>query len=401
MKPVAMHDSKPAIIVNVVHVSMWQAALKFMVLLLILSFGMMGTSLADSTQNSRDQAVELSRNANEAFENGDVDTAYENYTAAEKIFQSRADNNPSDLQAQQDLAVINERLGDLYVRMNKGIKAHFAYVRSISILERLHNDDPDNVWLLQSIVVGNLKLGDLYVWLGKAEKAATAYEQGVAYCEELFAVSPENIDARRNLCLLWYRHGCLLNKLELTDKAETARGHEMAAREAVLSLDADKGKEAIFLSYKLLGEQYDLVGQWADSITTFHTSLGLLNSLLHDDPTNIQYQWELSSVLRNLGKAHAQLGQFDDAITAYERVLDIEKQLVESVPDNYDFRRNPIVTHYKIGKIHEASGKTGAALQEYKSALSLAKKMIEKNPEEAQLQQDVSEIMKKINDLEN
>lgn len=396
-----MHDSKPAIIVSVVQVSMWQAALKFMVLLLILSFGMMGTSLADSTPNSRDQAVELSRNANEAFLNGDVDTAYVNYSTAEKIFQARADDNPSDLQAQKDLAVINERLGDLYVRMEKGVKAHFAYVRSTSILEKLHNNNPADVWLLQSIVVGNLKLGDLYVWLGKAEKAATAYEQGVEYCEKSFSVFPENIDVRRNLCLLWYRHGCLLNKLGLADKAETARSYEMAAREAVLSLDANKGKEAVFLSYKLLGEQYDLVGQWADSITTFHTSLDLLNSLLHDDPTSIKYQWELSSVLRNLGKAHAQLGQFDDAIAAYERALGIEKQLVESVPDNYNFRRDPIVTHYKIGKIHEASGRTGAALQEYKSALSLAKEMIENTPEESQLQQDVSEITKRINALGN
>ncbi len=377
-----------------------QVSLLFLTVLLCLMSGMAATARGDSGKPAREQAVELSRSANDAFAQGDLKNAYENYTAAEKIFKSLAEKNPAVLQAQFDLAVINERLGDLYVRMDNGGKARFAYARNLNILEQLNRNYPEDLDVLQDIIVGNLKIGDLYVWLAKAEKAAAAYEKGVSYCEKLSGMAPKNMDVRRDLCLLWFRQGCLLRKAGLKEKAEAARSYELEARKALLSMNTDKGKEALFLGYKLLGEQYNMVGQWADSIVAYNEALDLLTSLLRTDPVTIPYQWEFSSIYRNIGEAQAQLGQLNDAEAAYKRVLNISEQLVKAVPDNLDFQRDLVVTHYKIGKISEAKGDKKQALYEYQAALSLAENMARNNPENDQLQQDISEIKKMIGAIE-
>lgn len=364
-----------------------------------LLLGMGSTARADSGTPSRERAVALSRTAYAAFSQGDVETAFSDYKGAEHIFRTLAGDAPSDPQAQRDLAVINERLGDVLVRMNQGAKAHLAYSRNLSITERLYSADADDVRLLQDLIVGSLKLGDLSVWLAKAEQAAAAYEKGVAYCERLPGIAPGNIEARRNLCLLWYRQGSLLRKVKLADKAEAARRHELAARDVLLAADPDKGEEVLFTTYKRLGEHYGQVGQRADAIAVFQESLGMADQLVRKAPGNLRYRWELSSIYKNLGELHAQQGQFDSAAAAYGRVLDIAVELAKAAPGDLDFRRDIVVTHYKLGGILEAKGSRDSALKEYESALAFARPLAEANTGNDQLQRDVAEISQKIDDL--
>ena len=365
----------------------------------VLTLAMSPAAWAGPEPSSRERAIELSRTAYAAFSQGAIDTAFSDYKEAERIFRTLAGDAPSDPQAQRDLAVINERIGDLHVRMNQGGKARFAYARNIEITKKLWRADVDDVRLLQDLIVGNLKLGDLYVWLAKADQAAAAYEKGVAYCERLSGIAPGNIEARRNLCLFWYRQGCLLGKVKLDGKAETARRHELAARDALLAAAPDTGGDVLFSTYKRLGEHYGQVGQQADAIAVFQESLGMAERLIRENPENLRYRWELSSIYKNLGELHAQLGQFDAAESAYARVLDITVELSKTAPDDLDFRRDIVVTHYKLGGILEAKDSKDSALKEYESALALARPLAEANAGNDQLQRDVAEISQKIDEL--
>jgi len=359
-----------------------------------------GTSArAEAGSPDRDQAVELCRIAYEAFTRGDVEGAYSDFTAAESIFRSRVEENPDDSQAFRDLAVVNERLGDLHVRMNEGDKAYDAYVLHNEIIGELLDKDHENEQLLQDMIVGRLKQGDVSVWLARAEEAATAYEQGVTVCERLSRIAPANLDARRYLCLIWYRQSRLLERVGLDDKAETARGHESSARDALRAMDGDNGNRDLYVTYRLLGEQYELVGQLADSIAVFQESLGLADQLIQGDPGNVACRWELAFVFRALGRVHARLGQFDTAATAYERALEIGTQVANAEPSDMEHQRDLVVTRYKLGAVLEAGGKAEKAMQQYTSALSLAESMIDERGGDDRLQQDAVEIRKRIDGL--
>jgi len=377
-----------------------QAASILLGLVVLLFLVPVAPAWADSgSAMTRDQAVELCKTAYSDWVDGNAQEALAKYKAAELVFQARVKDHPDDPQAQRDISVLSERLGDVYVRMDNGAKALSAYRKSLEIDERLLAADPGNAWQLQHLAMVSLKTGDLYVWLAKAENAEAMFERSVGYCEKLSALDNGHTDALVCLCQVRHRQVWLLQRLGLADEAAQARQMELAVREELYSGSA-KDKEALFYAYKHLGEQYRQVGQWPDSVETFQESIGLAERLIHDFPENIQYKWELSSVFRNLGELHAQQDEWDAAFSAYQQVLLLGRHMVEIDAENRaSHQRDVMVTHYKLGKILEVKEESEAALQEYKAALVIAETL---GPDDAgDRQRDVAEIKKEIARLEH
>jgi len=354
----------------------------------------------DPAQTPRDRAVELCEAAYAAFTQGNIAGAYEQYKDADKLFQDLAREHPADAGAQRDLAVLNDRLGDLYVRMNKGVNALGSYERSIRIDRKLCAADPGNVQVQGDLVLSCLKLGDLYVWLAKADKAVHAYEQGLAACERLSEIAPpESLDPQLSRCMVWYRLGRLYGRLGQADKADAARQKETDIRKALLASTPDKGQEAIFETYRNLGEQYLLLGQAAASIDAFQACLEPGDALVRADPSDMRHLWRMSTVFRNLGQLHMQSGQLEQAFSAYQQVLDILGRLSTARPDDAGLLRDAMVTHYKLGEVLEAGNDPASALKEYEAAMAVAEKLSAQQGEDGLLRHDMGELRKKIDGL--
>jgi tetratricopeptide (TPR) repeat protein len=112
---------------------------------------------------------------------------------------SRAEADPGSADAQRDLSVSHERLGELMVRMGNGPEAERLYRLSLAIRERLAQADPGSADAQRDLSVSHEKLGDLMVRVGNGPEAERLYRLSLAIAERLAEADPGSAAAQRDL----------------------------------------------------------------------------------------------------------------------------------------------------------------------------------------------------------
>ena len=82
-----------------------------------------------------------------------------------------------------------------------------AYQQSLEIRKRLAAADPANTQAQRDLSVSYNKLGDVQVQLGDTQAALKAYQQSLEIRQRLAAADPANTQAQRDLALSYLRLG--------------------------------------------------------------------------------------------------------------------------------------------------------------------------------------------------
>lgn len=105
------------------------------------------------------------------------------YEKAEAIARQLAAADPSDAQAQRDLSISYERLGDVTLQAGQPARALEYYTQGLEIRQKLAAADPSNTKAQTDLMISYMKLGSAEALGGSYSKSAAWYRQALAKLE--------------------------------------------------------------------------------------------------------------------------------------------------------------------------------------------------------------------------
>jgi tetratricopeptide (TPR) repeat protein len=130
---------------------------------------------------------------------GELPQARKAYEDGLLISKTLAEKAPSNVQAQRDLSISYERLGDLLVSETELPQARKAYKDGLRIRKTLAEKDPSNAQAQRDLSISFNKMGDLLVREGELPQARIAFEDGLRIRKTLAEKEPTNAQAQSDL----------------------------------------------------------------------------------------------------------------------------------------------------------------------------------------------------------
>ena len=114
------------------------------------------------------------------------------------------------------------------------------------------------------------------------------------------------------------------------------------------------------------------------------------------DPTNADWQRDLSVSHTKVGNVQLAQGDASGALASYEASLAIAKRLAASDPTNAGWQRDLSVSHEKVGDVQLAQGDASGALASYEASLAIAKRLAASDPTNAGWKKDLDFVRARI-----
>ncbi len=206
-------------------------------------------------------------------------------------------------------------------------------------------------------------------FLDDSEKAARLYAKAIER-------DPEDWSSLYRLALLQMRMG-------------NAAAAKSAAERLLALRNRLGGQRLAYYSLFILGDIATSEGHRAAAERHYQEAVEILRSLSESDPSNAEWQRDLSVSYDRVGDIRAARGDRDGALTSYEDGLSIRKGLAARDPSNAEWQRDLFVSYDKIGDIRAARGDGDGALTSYEDGLSIAKGLAARDPSNAQWQTDL------------
>ena len=124
--------------------------------------------------------------------------------------------------------------------------------------------------------------------------------------------------------------------------------------------------------------------------TAYQASLDIASRLAAADPTNTEWQRDLSVSHNKIGGVAEAAGDLTAARTAYQAGLDIAVRLAAADPTNTGWQRDLSVSHNKIGGVAVAAGDLTAARTAYQAGLDIRARLAAADPTNTGWQRDLS-----------
>ncbi|WP_285713647.1 toll/interleukin-1 receptor domain-containing protein [Erythrobacter oryzae] len=331
---------------------------------------------------------------------GDADLALGYYQASLATRERLARDNPQDEQAQRDLSVSQERLGDFHQRRGGAGDADLAlgyHQASLATAERLARDNPQDARAQRDLSVSQTKLGDFFLRRGGPGDfdLALGYYQAALDATEPFARdNPQDGQAQRDLSVSQNRLGDFYRRRGGPGDADLALGYYRASlgtREQ-LARTIPQDREAqrdLSVSQAILGDFFLRRGEPGDfdlALGYYTESLVTRERLALDNPQDGEAQRDLSGSQTNLGDfflLRGDPGDTDLALAFYLASLATDERLASDNPQDGEAQRDLAISHERLGDFYEQRGGSGdleAALDYFETAAVTRHELVAANP---------------------
>ena len=132
-----------------------------------------------NNQAQRDLSISYERLGDVNHQADQLDQASEYCRKALAIREKLAEADPSNSQTQRDLSISYERLGDVSHQAGQVVQAREYFQRALDIHERLAKADPSNALVQRDLMFSDYKLGQLHHADAAFEEAIKEYETGI------------------------------------------------------------------------------------------------------------------------------------------------------------------------------------------------------------------------------
>jgi len=177
------------------------------------------------------------------------------------------------------------------------------------------------------------------------------------------------------------------------------KAHE--AYSAMVELDPSNSdfQRDLSVSYTKLGDFELRLGNTDAALQHYNNALTIALTPVLRDPSNSGFQRDLSISYEKLGDIELRLGNSDAALQHYNNVLTVMLKLVELDPSNSGFQRDLSISYSKLGDVELRLGNSDAALQHYNNALTIALTLVELDPSNSGFQHDLSIYYNKLGNI--
>ena len=277
-----------------------------------------------------------------------------------------------------------------------------AYQAALDIRVRLAAADPANTDWQRDLSVSHNKLGDVAVAAGDLAAARTAYQAALDIADRLAAADPANTEWQRDLSVSHNKLGDVAiaagDLAAARDRLPGRPGHRRPAgrrRPGQHRMAARPVRQP-----RTMGDVAVAAGDLAAARAAYQASLDITARLAAGDPTNTDWQRELSVSHEKLGDVAVAAGDLAAARTAYQAALDIRVRLAAADPANTGWQRDLSVSHSKLGDVAVAAGDLPAARTAYQVSLDIWVRMAAADPANTGWQRDLERIRQKISSLD-
>ena len=281
------------------------------------------------------------------------------------------------------------------------------YNRAHRIALDLVDADPSNLEAQRNLATSYSKLGTVQLQAGKHEEAMKFYEDQLTISGQILASNPGDPTALRHHYVSNHRLGKLrVSTQEHQDALEAFKNCSELADRLVNESPKDSDYRRLqFVAYDLVGDVYLQLGNTEKAIELYRKSLGLKKELLESDPDLYELQHDLFISNIKFGKGHLLLGDTSHALAAFEQSVVLGKKLAEDDPNDFRAQRDLTFPLSKIADIHSASGNLQGALDYYLQVLEIDTQSSLRDPQDARVQldlaisyQNVAETNRSLND---
>ena len=147
------------------------------------------------------------------------------------------------------------------------------------------------------------------------------------------------------------------------------------------------------VSYGNLGDVRVREGNRPEGRKAYRHSFDILKRLLDGDPDNVEYQRDRAKSYERLGDVLVQEHNLVEARNADEDSLDIRKSLAVATPTDANYQHDLAITYGNLGDVPaEDNGSRQRSLNELRQGRVILKKLTELDPENVRWQKDLERL---------
>jgi serine/threonine protein kinase/tetratricopeptide (TPR) repeat protein len=310
------------------------------------------------------------------LEQGGSAEARKRYEKAHDLARQVWEANPDSVEAQRDLSVSHEKLGDVYLRLGDSQAALDSYKKALEIDQRLADADKASAQAQRDLSVSLSKLGNVYLRLWDSQAALDSYQKALEVRQRLADADKTSAQAQRDLSVSHNRLGDVY--LELGDSKAALDSYKKGLEIRQRLPDADKtsaqAQRDLSISHEKLGDVYVQVGDNEAALDRYRSCHAIRERLADADKTSALVQRDLSVSHNRLGDVYLELGDSKAALDSYKKALEVRQRLADADKTSAQAQRDLIVSFFKLGNIAEQSYDFKKAQGWYGQGLDVSKR---------------------------
>lgn len=322
---------------------------------------------------------------------GDVAAAREGYLDSIQGFEATAVLRPGDLEAQFDVAITYNALGDLEDSLGDFRAALVAYERALAIGERLIRRAPDAVRWRDAVATYEGKIGAIALVLNDPERAQRMLKSSLERMRALAAADSENLDLKRNLSIALGRSASMHRARGEYSRA-IALYERAKALDQQLKVRAPDDAQAVTdlaITQSQLGRVYLLAGKTQEAVEAFTAALNLRRRLGELVPSSIAWRYEVGESLVALGDAAFDAKDVEKASEYFEEAVAEYRGLLAVHTENPRWQRAGAFAYNRAGGMRAALGDVAGARTHYTAAYAIVSNLAQAAPQNIVWQTDL------------
>lgn len=308
-----------------------------------------------------------------------------------EIADKLAKQSSGDIQAQRDLALVQERMGKTVLELGDVPKAHRYYFRSHTLIKQLAEREPANLSTQRDLSVSYQHLAEVNIRSGKLDEAKSFIEKMYNIMKMRFAQLPNDVTVQEDLIIALNKLGDISLRLNNAQKAQEYyfQAWNLAKNLAQQNKDNSKFQRELSVCQNKLGEVSLLLKDTQTAHQYYKDALEIRKTLAQQDPENANAQRDLSLAFENIGNVSVRLNQSSIAQQYYEQALEIRKKLAHQDPENVRLQRDVVAAHERLGTLLRSSD-IQTAKKHFLQAHTLLQDLLQNGPTDVSTQQALS-----------
>ncbi len=354
-----------------------------------------------NAQAQRDLAIGLEKLGDVKLQGGDRAGALAAYQESLDIVRKLAAQHQGNANAQRDVAVSLNKIGNVKLRGGDRAGALAAYQESLDIVRKLAAQDQGNAQAQRDVAVSLTKLGNVKLQGGDQAGALAAYQESLDIARKLAAQDQDNTQAQRDVSIGLEKLGDV--ELQGGDRAGALAAYQesldIARKLAAQDQGNGQAQRDVSVSLDRVGNVKLQEGDQAGALAAYQESLDIARKLAAQDQGNAQVQRDVAVSLDRLGDVKLQEGDRAGALAAYQESLVIRRKLAAQDQGNAQAQRDLSVSLNKLGDVKLKEGDRAGALAAYQESLDIARKLAAQDQGNAQAQRDVAMSLTKLGNV--
>ena len=309
-----------------------------------------------------------------------------------QYYQQLIRERDQDPALQDELALTYYRVARIKEQIESPDESLAAYRQALERQQQLVQLTPQDVSRRQAMGDTWNAIGGVLARRGDFEDACAAYAQAAAIREVVAEASPKSCEPRRVLANTYMNQGLVekdrgrtASALQHFDRAQQLRRQLLDEEPQSTKIRRDQAIGCYNLAnLHLSSTPRNLEG----AQTEFEEALRWLETLLKEDPHDLDNEYRRAACCRMLGDIHSFRKEFEAATSRYTQGVSQLEKLAARNPDVAEYRAALACIQMNVGQLERDQNRNDAARSRFAAAITVLEELITQCPNVADYRRD-------------